>query len=203
METSLHSHDDHPTPPLNIKPSPLPSTDAQFHTKDRALLLNLLEFSSLIDVEDAIQQRSKNVFSGWEPVCDIFVSRDDPLLVVIAVKDKRVAKRREINYKGGDLSSSSSDSDTDITPESPTITIDKAEQRDKKKITIKRPSSTSHTSLPQLPSPTPSPPSTSPHSTSGNKKSEDDGKKDFLPKIEPKRSSSYKKVTKSNTYFRI
>lgn len=151
--------------------------------KERAIHRSLLECSALIDAEDAIQPKSKNVFSGWEPVCDIFVSRDETLLVVAGGKDRRPVRKREITYKG-DVEEASSDSDTEILRETPTpIPTDKLEQKDKKKTIPRRPASTTHT-LPQLPSPTPSPPSTAPHGSTSS--FSDEGRRDFLPKIESK-----------------
>jgi hypothetical protein len=199
METSLHYEKDPSTFQITSKSLHSPSLHSPPHFtpdgRDRALHRSLLEYSSLIDAEDVIQQRGKNVFSGWEPVCEIFVSRDEPLVVMLGVKDRRLAKKREITYKSGVEESPSSGSDSDSTPnEPPTPTIDNSDQRDRKKIATKRPASTTH-NLPQLPSPTPSPPSTSPHGSSGNKRSEDDGKKDFLPKI---LSPSFKKVPKND-----
>eukprot|EP00026_Physarum_polycephalum_P014463 Phypoly_transcript_14978.p1 GENE.Phypoly_transcript_14978~~Phypoly_transcript_14978.p1 ORF type:complete len:309 (+),score=55.80 Phypoly_transcript_14978:21-947(+) len=198
MESSLH-HEKDPSTTLHIASDSLPSPPHSTHEgRTRALRHSLLECSALIDAQDAIQQRSKSVFSGWEPVCEIIVSRDDPLVAVTGLKDRRLAKKREITYKSGVEETPSSESDDDLPNNPPTPIVDKSDQRDRKKITTKRPASTT-CNLPQLPSPTPSPPSTSPHGPSGNKRNEDVGKRDFLPRILSPSSKKDKEVGSRET----
>lgn len=161
--------------------------------KDRAIRRKLLRDSPLIDAADAIQPRSKKVFSGWEPVRELIVTRDESLLAV----------KRSGSWKKDD--EDSDDEDEQALQERSESVAEKEKDKEKKvveKRTIKRPVSVTRLSQhspvqpPAYPSSfLPSPTQISPTALYANNllpvesKSDEYERKDFLPKL-----VNYKKV---------
>lgn len=168
--------------------------------KDRAIRRKLLRDSPLIDAADAIQPRSKKVFSGWEPVRELIVTRDESLLAV----------KRSGSWKKDD--EDSDDEDEQALQERSESVAEKEKEKDKErdkekkvveKRTIKRPVSVTRLSQhspvqpPAYPSSfLPSPTQISPTALYANNllpvesKSDEYERKDFLPKL-----VNYKKVS--------
>lgn len=187
--------------------------------EQKRLKQTLLKCSALIDQENAIISSLSlppKRFTGWEPICEIFVSNNHSLILPHNNSNNSVGKKRDAKDEYIYDSSDDYPSDRSFTPPQTSQALPPGEninnnnnnekKIDLKKTKLKRPSSSTRVHiLPLSPSsshpsqtyssPPSHPPSSNspvgflPHIGSGSNLRVDDEKKDFLPKIDVRHSS--------------